>query len=467
MTQMIESLTVEPALPEAGEAFSVIVEKSSWDFDGNKAIVIPAAGVRVQVGIATAITDEQGIAKFTKGVSNAGEYSLVVSGYGQGVAPTVVRHTQDITIAPAQIATDVTVRVEGTKGQLAQGTAQGETTFDALAIVLEDNKVSYHVEQYSFGKYVDEIDGLKAGSFGGYDGWMTAVKRDGKWIEPMVSIDAFELEQGDEVVYYYSNLTALIHSLSVESSPKDEAFVVQVNLAEGPAVGIQVEVADMTAITNDSGAAVFENKIPNGKHTITASGYRSNDAPTILVETLDYYQYDGMSATSSWALKDVQKALAYGIMKGTSADRLALDPKKSMTRAEYVSLLLRLLDEQPAVATSKPYSDVSTDAWFAGDVLRAKQIGFIDATSTTFRPTAALTRQEMAVMTAKALQLDMTYMPKFNDLNQIIEAAQPYVSAVHNNGIILGGSGFNFNPNETVKHETAASVAVRIFERYN
>ena len=96
-TKVVKDVEPVPAEPEENEPFSIRVTTSEWDWTNNKEVVLPAAGVRVTVGGQSAVTDAEGLAQFD-GLP-AGEYEVVVDGYKEGAAPSVVKTTAKLTIA--------------------------------------------------------------------------------------------------------------------------------------------------------------------------------------------------------------------------------------------------------------------------------------------------------------------------------------------------------------------------------
>lgn len=465
-TQMVESVAVEPHAPKAGEPFAVRVVKSSYDWEAGTVATAPAVGVKVAAGAGagalSAVTDDTGVASFSGGLEE-GRQALVVSGYADGAAPAVVRHTATIDVLPAGV--DAAVRVEGSQGQILVSGSVGETAYDALTFALETSNIPYSVEQYSFGVMVEEIAGEKAGTFGGWDGWYFAVKRGGSWVEPLVGADAFELERGDEVVFYYSNMTQLVHNVSTEPYPlrAGEPFAVEARLADGPAAGVRVDVGGLSAVTGEDGVARFAEGLPNGKHTLVVSGYREGDAPGVLRAETDIVLYGDAASISGWAAGAVQKAYEYGFMSGVDAAAARFEPQRAITRAEYAALLMRMLKVSAPVPAEAPFEDVAT-GMYAGVAAKAKQLGIVDASAKLFRPNDALTRVEMAVMTARALQLQSGQQLTFADADDISAAARPYVSALLEAGIMVG-DGDKFRPSDVVTREAAAAVAVRSYER--
>ncbi|WDZ59814.1 Ig-like domain-containing protein [Paenibacillus polymyxa] len=79
----------------------------------------------------------------------------------------------------------------------------------------------------------------------------------------------------------------------------------------------------------------------------------------------------------------------------------------------------------------------------------------------TFRPSATLTRQELAVLLVRALKLDpISSSSTFKDV-QSKQFAAPYIEAAQKAGFLSGDGLGNFRPNDPVTREELAAVFVR------
>ncbi|MDB4866094.1 MAG: hypothetical protein JWR03_427, partial [Cohnella sp.] len=208
---LIHSIKVEPTYPREDQPIKVTVEKEIYDWDTGKAVVSPADAARVTMGGISAVTDKDGKATL-EGV-HQGVLTLKVDGYRTGAAPTYV--AEELSYAVQSYVKKVAVRVEGDQGLLVEGNAQGGTALDALEALLKAKNVAYEVKEMSFGKYVSSIGDLKAGKFGGYDGWLFAVKDGANWTVPTEGIGTFLLQDGQELVVYYGDNTKLPEPVAV------------------------------------------------------------------------------------------------------------------------------------------------------------------------------------------------------------------------------------------------------------
>ncbi|MED5017113.1 S-layer homology domain-containing protein [Paenibacillus chibensis] len=79
----------------------------------------------------------------------------------------------------------------------------------------------------------------------------------------------------------------------------------------------------------------------------------------------------------------------------------------------------------------------------------------------TFRPSASLTRQELAVLLIKAMKIEpVSGASTFKDVLSI-QFSAPYIEAAQKAGLLTGDGAGNFRPNDPVTREELASVFVR------
>ena len=82
------------------------------------------------------------------------------------------------------------------------------------------------------------------------------------------------------------------------------------------------------------------------------------------------------------------------------------DPDAGMTRAEYAAIIVRALGLTPDAAGAAEFTDVPESSWFAAYVGTACSYGIVNGRGNgIFDPKGSITRQEAAVMTARAARL--------------------------------------------------------------
>jgi hypothetical protein len=170
---------------------------------------------------------------------------------------------------------------------------------------------------------------------------------------------------------------------------------------------------------------------------------------------------------SAWAVDAVHEAYNAGLMLGVSGSELRFAPKAQLTRAQFAALVLRLTGDSPSDGTTTGgFSDVSADKWYYEVVMTARAKGIVQGVSADqFKPDQAVSRQDMAVMLARAFNLDdSTSTAPFKDQSRISGYALPSVRAVYNSGLMAGNSG-NFDPASKVTREMAAVVAVNLIQK--
>ena len=174
--------------------------------------------------------------------------------------------------------------------------------------------------------------------------------------------------------------------------------------------------------------------------------------------------------TSNWFYNDVAKVWELGIMEGKSPTVFA--PKTVMTRAEFVTLLSRIADAEldgMAESAAEKFTDVKTDAWFAPYVGWGASTGIVTGyTDGTFLPNNPVSRQELAVMIVRFMDLqefknitDNSLIEAFADQKSIGSWARPQVEALRLSGLVGGDENGNFNPKKTATRAEVAAIAGR------
>ncbi|MBB6729438.1 S-layer homology domain-containing protein [Cohnella zeiphila] len=169
-----------------------------------------------------------------------------------------------------------------------------------------------------------------------------------------------------------------------------------------------------------------------------------------------------------WAKADAETLASKWIVFGESAH--SFNPDRSVTRAEFAELLVRSLGLLES--NGSPFSDVPSNAWYAGAVNAAKQYGLIQGASDgAFRPGEPVTREEAAVMIANAFkaggkEFTSTAGPlsSFQDGIDIAAWAEGAVGQLAEAKLIQGTPDGRFEPKKATTRAEAASLVKRMLE---
>lgn len=165
--------------------------------------------------------------------------------------------------------------------------------------------------------------------------------------------------------------------------------------------------------------------------------------------------------SDTWAKASIEKMTAKGIINGYSDG--TFKPEQSVTRAEMAKMIAVLLGLS---ADGKSiFEDVADGEWFSGYVTAVAQSGIVKGSGGRFMPSEYITRQDTAVMIARALEFNGKTVaadtPRFADNNLIADYATPYVGVLANMGVVNGSDG-KFMPLSNITRAETAALLDRI-----
>jgi hypothetical protein len=170
-----------------------------------------------------------------------------------------------------------------------------------------------------------------------------------------------------------------------------------------------------------------------------------------------------------WAKKPIEVLASKGILRGTAENEYS--PHESITRADFLYFLIRTLGIDAAVDGN--FDDVSSDAYYYKEIGIAKQLGITSGIGNNkFGVSLSITRQDMMVLTEKALRLSnklnqagaATDLDTFVDKDQIAPYAINSAAAMVKEGLITGYDG-KINPRGNTTRAEAAVLLYRIYNR--
>lgn len=166
-----------------------------------------------------------------------------------------------------------------------------------------------------------------------------------------------------------------------------------------------------------------------------------------------------------WAEDAITRGVDLGLFNGTSATTFGMDT--AMTRGSFVVLLSRVLDWDTSTATTTSFTDVATTSWCYGAVEAALTHQAITTQYTTFRPTESITREEMAVMLARALGYT-TLSGLVQDLSMPftdVSTNRGYIAIVYELGLMTGTTATSFAPAAQTTRAQTAVILMRLYDK--
>ncbi|RAV13341.1 X2-like carbohydrate binding domain-containing protein [Paenibacillus contaminans] len=165
-----------------------------------------------------------------------------------------------------------------------------------------------------------------------------------------------------------------------------------------------------------------------------------------------------------WAYRMLKETAARHLVEGVSDN--AFEPSRDVNRAEFATLLVRMLGLETGGTVS--FADVDPDAWYPGYVAAAAKAGLVNGTDTgLFAPERTITREEMAVMLVRAYalkqgskneQTPIAPIAAFADRDLTSEWARQALDAAASLGLVAGRSGDRFFPLGSTNRAEAAQA---------
>ena len=167
--------------------------------------------------------------------------------------------------------------------------------------------------------------------------------------------------------------------------------------------------------------------------------------------------------SDSWAISVINAAAENGLMEGESGGKFGYG--KTMTNAEFITVLCRMFAWELTSPTQPAYVDVNPGDWFYRYVETAAAHGILEG-GINFSPNTPIIRENMAGFLIRslgykdiALKIGQTMPPMFSD------TSNAYVNIAATIGMINGVGDGKFAPLNTAKREEAAAMLVRVYEK--
>lgn len=210
--------------------------------------------------------------------------------------------------------------------------------------------------------------------------------------------------------------------------------------------------------------------VPVGEHRIVAQVEGTEVAARALFFRTDDTFCD---IAGHWAGSDIEIMATLGVISGMGDGTFG--PEESLTRAQFAKLLVLGLEREPSADLVPGFADADRiPDWARGYVGTAVNLGLIRGyEDNTFRPDARVTRAEVAVMAARALQLKQSQGDAlvpwtgdayvFADADAIPGWAETAATYLVGATVIGPYWGTHFDANQPATRALAAAVTRRIW----
>ena len=176
--------------------------------------------------------------------------------------------------------------------------------------------------------------------------------------------------------------------------------------------------------------------------------------------------------SSRWSATYINKLASLGIINGTGGGYF--EPTLQVTREEFVKMLAGVAGANVTGYTSSRFPDVPMSRWSASYIAWAADRGITTGTDGgRFAPTMKITREEMATMIYRYVQISGKTLPAknapvtFADADQISSWAQTAVSVMQQAGIIDGNvtnGRYTFDPKVPASREECAKMLSILYD---
>lgn len=193
---------------------------------------------------------------------------------------------------------------------------------------------------------------------------------------------------------------------------------------------------------------------PEGKQTEPGKSQKNTESPKAPEANFS-------DTVNHWAKESINYVVSKGYFKGVGGNRFA--PERSITRADFVTVLGRMAAIDQSKFTKNAFKDVH-GGYYAAYVNWASENGIVQGVGNgKFDPNRPITREEMAVMMNKFLQVTNKKLSEkeskvFTDGGTIAPWAKEAVGAMAKKGIVKGMEDGSFRPKSGFTRAQVAQV---------
>lgn len=224
---------------------------------------------------------------------------------------------------------------------------------------------------------------------------------------------------------------------------------------------------DYQAVMNSS------NKAVGGKYNpvtgLLEATITTSDTYTVRENQIYFGDIYYLSAEMQHAIKVMASK---GIITGPSEN--SFNPEGTMARADVASLIVKTLSKYDPNADGG-FTDVKKSDWFFGSVGSAKKYGYVTGSSaTTFSPRTVMNKDEVVVLAAKVLRIEMKYkipsdtkkyLNTYTDAELLPSWGTTEIALATRENLVVKRYDGSFSPKENMSRGESALTLYRMFTK--
>ncbi|GBF77427.1 S-layer protein [Paenibacillus sp. 598K] len=260
----------------------------------------------------------------------------------------------------------------------------------------------------------------------------------------------------DEIVFAFTKVGATTAAIS------GAADLASLTFRAAEAGETQVSLTQVKAVKKDTTASTYK---PGARLELAIVEQETPPEPEPAPAFLDVSE-------GHWAKSAIDRAVALGIVKGYADG--TFKPQQPVTRAEFVTMLVRALQPSAQQAIADPtFKDAAQiGAWARAEIALAVTNGWINGFDDgTFRPGQQITRAEMTTIAARALGLleigeerSEAEMAGFADWAAVPAWAKPAFVVAVAEGLIQGRGADQLAPQAPTNRAEAVVLILRLLD---
>ena len=353
---------------------------------------------------------------------------------------------------------------------IIMGNPKGEPTFDKVSSGVELSTITLS------GSMKNAAGIEVAGTFSWDDGDQTVERgKSYAWTFTPDDTDHYNKATGTAVVWPSSSgggSSSGSFTVSVDSGKNGSVTVSPKRAEKGDTVTITVKPnegyeLDKLVVTGKNGGEIKLINEGGGKYTFKMPASRAEiEASFAKIEAEPKLPFADVSS-GDWYYDAVVYVYKNGLMDGTGPAAFA--PTTVLTRSMAAQVLWNLADS-PAVPGTAGFTDVPSDAWYAGAVNWSASRGIVTGYSTgAFGPEDAVTREQLAAMLYRyaGTPEPTGSLDGFNDKDAVSDYAADALCWAVDEGLLTGKGGGWLDPAGTATRAEMAAILMRFTESHN